>query len=167
MHLDHWLLPPHDWVPNHPFLPVLLYRQAGEGDAAAFERRFAAHGWPPQWRDGIYDYHHYHSTAHEVLGVASGSARLVIGGPGGPEATLAAGDALLLPAGTGHCCIACSSDFLVVGAYPAGQDWDVCRQAPSAEALQRIAQLPFPPSDPVAGLQGPLLQHWKMPKGQD
>ncbi|WP_284568275.1 cupin [Xanthomonas graminis] len=165
MRLEHWLLPPHDWVPNHPFLPVLLYRQAErDGDAAGFERRFAAHGWPPHWRDGIYDDHHDHSTAHEVLGVASGSARLLIGGPGGTEATLAAGDALLLPAGSGHCCIASSSDFLVVGAYPAGQDWDICRQAPSAEMTRRIAQLPFPPSDPVAGAQGPLLQHWKMPE---
>jgi uncharacterized protein YjlB len=163
MRLEHWLLPPHDWVPNHPFLPVLLYRQAGNAgdDAAAdFERRFARHGWPPQWRDGVYDYHHYHSTAHEVLGVACGNARLLIGGPGGREASLTAGDALLLPAGTGHRCVACSEDFLVVGAYPAGQDWDICRQAPSAETIRRIAQLPFPHSDPVAGAHGPLLAHW-------
>ncbi|WP_235426432.1 hypothetical protein [Xanthomonas cerealis] len=102
MPLQHWLMPPHAWVPNHPFLPVLLYRQEeGDGDAAGFERRFAAHGWPPQWRDGIYDYHQ-HSTAHEVLDVASGSARLVIGGPGGTDTTLATGDALLLPAGARH-----------------------------------------------------------------
>ncbi len=164
MHLEHWLLPQHDWVPNHPFLPVLLYRQAShDGDADGFERRFAAHGWPPQWRDGVYDYHHYHSTAHEVLGIARGNARLVIGGPGGPETTLTAGDALLLPAGTGHRCVASSAGFLVVGAYPAGQDWDLCRQAPSAEMIPRMAQLPFPPSDPVAGEHGPLLEHWQRP----
>ncbi|MFC6840535.1 cupin [Xanthomonas theicola] len=151
-------------VRNHPFLPVLLHRGAErDGGAAGFERRFARHGWPAQWRDGIDAYHHYHSSAHEVLGAARSNARLVVGGPGGPETMLAAGDALLLPAGTGHCCIASSADVLVVGAYPAGQDWDICRQAPSAAALRRIAQLPFPPRDPVAGAHGPLLQHWRMP----
>jgi uncharacterized protein YjlB len=164
MHLEHWLLPPHDWVPNHPFLPVLLYRAGDpDGGAEGFERRFAEHGWPPQWRDGIYDYHHYHSTAHEVLGVARGSARLVVGGPGGPETTLAVGDALLLPAGTGHCCIASSTEFLVVGAYPDGQDWDICRQPPTPAMIRRIAQLPLPPRDPVAGRDGPLHAQWRMP----
>ncbi len=142
---------------------MLHYRQCvGTLDADGFERRFAAHGRPPQWRDGIYDYHHYHSTAHEVLGVARGNARVLLGGPGGIEVTLAAGDALLLPAGTGHCRLSASADFMVVGAYPDGQDWDICRQAPDAAMLQRIVQVPVPQSDPLLGAGGRLLEYWRM-----
>ena len=165
MQLESFLLRSHGWVPNHPRLPVLFYRQAlaagdAEDDAAAFEARFARHGWPPQWRAGIYDFHHYHSTAHEVLGVARGTARLVLGGPGGREMEAVAGDALLLPAGTGHRCLACSDDLLVVGAYPPAQCWDICRAAASPAMLERIAHLPFPATDPVAGAHRPLAQQW-------
>lgn len=160
----------HDWVPNHPHLPVILYRQAlceesGEGLASAFEQAFAAHGWPPQWRDGVYDYHHYHSTAHEVLGVAAGSAVLTIGGPGGRDIAVAAGDAILLPVGTGHRAVSSSRDFLVVGAYPRGQDWDICREAAGPETRLRMASLPFPEGDPVLGPGGPASQWWGRQEG--
>src|SRR5205807_6433996 len=64
-------------VPNNPALPLVVYRGAlpDIGDrASACERMFAQHGWPDSWRNGIYGHHHYHSTAHEVLGIARGSA---------------------------------------------------------------------------------------------
>lgn len=143
------------WVPNNPRLPLLLHRAVESGEceavARAFERRFARHGWPPRWRDSIFDYHHYHSTAHEALGVAAGRATLILGGPGAKTVHLTAGDALVLPAGTGHCRIWASDDFLVVGAYPQGQDWDICRDAPTKAACERIASLPAPRRDPVSG----------------
>jgi len=153
------------WVPNNERLPVLIYHGAfeisGPDPAIDFEMSFQSNGWPPQWRNGIYDFHHYHSTAHEVLGIAAGQARVVLGGPGGHELTLCAGDIVVLPTGTGHCRLTSSPDLLVVGAYPPSQSWDICRSAPSQTELERMRKLPFPISDPLTGNGGALTRLWK------
>ncbi|CAG8863335.1 hypothetical protein PS627_00271 [Pseudomonas fluorescens] len=148
-------------------LPVVLYHRCltDMSDAAsAFETLFARHHWRPLWRSGIFDYHHYHSTAHEALGVASGRARVTLGGESGQTLELAAGDVLVLPAGTGHCCEQSSDDFLVVGAYPAGQeDYDLQRpgSANHAASKARIAQVPMPQADPATGAEGTLVSAWQ------
>lgn len=162
--VDAFMLEPHGWVPNNRRLPVVIYRQAlaaGEGDlAASFEDLFERNEWPPQWRDGIFDYHHFHATAHEVLGVTDGSAEVIIGGPGGRVVRLAAGDAILLPAGTGHCLQSFERHFRVVAGYPEGQQWDIRREALTPQELSKMDVLPFPPLDPIEGNEGPLVEHW-------
>jgi uncharacterized protein YjlB len=151
-------------IPNNPRLPALLYRDVAiVGDAAGCERLFAGHGWDGLWRDGIYPFHHYHSTAHEALGIAVGRALVLLGGPRGERVELRAGDVVILPAGTGHCNLGASDDLLVVGAYPPGQRWDLRRGDPADRpaVLANIAAVPPPTTDPVFGAAGPLVALWR------
>lgn len=152
-------------VPNNAALPLVVYRGAlGEdGDRASHcEAMFARNGWPGAWRNGIYAHHHYHSTAHEVLGIASGSARVRLGGEHGQTVELRAGDVVVIPAGVAHKRESASPDLLVIGSYPKGQQPDICRAEPSAHdrAADNVAAVPLPGSDPVTGGVGPLLQYW-------
>jgi uncharacterized protein YjlB len=153
-------------IPNHPALPLLLYRQVFSGSGnmeTQFKEAFRKNNWGGSWVNGIFSYHHYHSTSHEVLGVAAGAATLILGGPGGEEVKVEAGDMVVLPAGTGHCRKSASPDFSVVGAYPEGQEnYDICTEKDNMEEKkQPIRQVPLPATDPVAGKEGPLLKHWK------
>ncbi|MFB4394245.1 MULTISPECIES: cupin domain-containing protein [unclassified Pseudomonas] len=153
-------------TPNSRF-PVLRYQlrlDPSLDPASAFEALFAAHRWTPMWRAGVFDYQHFHPNAHEVLGIACGQARLMLGGESGQRVSVKRGDVLVLPAGTGHRCIECSDDFLVVGAYPHGQeDYDIQRPDSAAhqQALARIAKVPLPEQDPVSGAEGALMSCWR------
>ena len=147
-------------------LPVLIYKQVAldsTDKASAFEGLFSANHWPAQWRAQVFDYPHYHSNAHEVLGVARGRARLQLGGSKGAEQEVEEGDVLILPAGTGHCSLQQSADFLVVGAYPEGQeDYDIQRPGPDTHdaSIARISKVASPATDPVYGVTGPLVDTW-------
>jgi uncharacterized protein YjlB len=153
-------------TPNNS-LPFVLYRGpvkvAGAPDPAAlFEQLFAGNGWGDSWRNGIYDYLHYHSRIHEVLGVARGQARVRFGGDRGRIMTVKAGDVAILPAGTGHHCLEASDDFLVVGAYPPFGTYDECHgsSAEHARALKTVPRVGRPRRDPVYGAGGPLMDLW-------
>jgi uncharacterized protein YjlB len=114
-------------IPNSR-LPVLLYHEVdGAREADDCKKLFARNVWLGAWVDGIYPFHHFHSTAHEVLGVVAGSAAVVLGGPSGRRFEVRRGDVLVLPAGTGHCNAGSSDHLLVVGAYPKGMRWDLRR----------------------------------------
>ena len=153
-------------IPNNA-LPLLVYPVAvdvsGADPAAAFERLFAANGWGGSWRNGIFPYPHYHSTAHEVLGIARGEATVRFGGAAGEVLSVAPGDVVVIPAGVGHQNLGASPDLLVVGAYPADSEVDLKRggAAERAAAERNIARVPLPASDPVHGADGPLLRHWR------
>ena len=147
--------------PNSP-LPLLVYRRVLLPDPAAMERIFAAHGWSNAWRNGIFTYHHFHSIAHEVLGIAAGQVDVIFGGPSGRPLTLQAGDAVVIPAGVAHRNVGQGAGLLVVGAYPGGSDYDTRRGDPSEiESVRRnTAAVPLPACDPVAGPCGPLRALW-------
>lgn len=157
-------IPENNGVPNHPRWPALIYRSvadASPGLAERLESRFRDNDWQGTWRWGVYSFHHFHSTAHEVLGVASGRARLRIGGKDGEAVEVRAGDIVLLPAGTGHMCLENSNDFQVVGAYPPGQEADLLRADEDlGDAKARIETVPAPQTDPFFGKNGPVLSHW-------
>jgi uncharacterized protein YjlB len=150
-------------IPNSA-LPVLVYRGALQRDAgpAAYEERFAGNGWLGAWRDGIYPFHHFHSTSHEVLGIAAGTANVVLGGRQGSRVELSAGDIVVLPAGTGHCNAGSAPGLLVVGAYPNGMSWDLRRGDPAEhdEVLANIARVPLPDTGPVEGREDRLTELW-------
>lgn len=153
-------------IPNNPSLPALLYRGAlhpDAVDAAACAALFAANGWPGAWRNGIYADHHFHSTGHEVLGIVAGTATVTLGGPAGATVEVAAGDVVLLPAGTGHKRERASADLLVVGAYPGGVGPDLLWGEPAEHerAKAAIARVALPATCPVYGAAGPLGRHWR------
>ena len=167
--VEQHLLKDNGAIPNNPRLPLLIYRGAlrfsGDDPAAVCEQIFARWNWKGSWRNGIYPFHHYHSTSHEVLGVYAGHANVRLGGEGGGgiEAVLAAGDVVVIPAGVGHRNLGASGDFGVVGAYPDGHTWDLLRGRPGErpQADRNIAALPLPVNDPLYGLDGPLREVWQ------
>ncbi len=153
-------------IPNNPRLALLVYRGVlpldGGDAAAACEAIFNRNRWPAQWRNGVYGYHHYHTTAHEVLGVVRGEVKVCFGGPNGQVVGVRAGDVVVIPAGVAHKNEGASKDLLIVGGYPDGQDWDICPAKPGERgcSAEDIAKVGMPEADPVYGRDGPLMQQW-------
>ena len=154
--------------PNNDRLELCIYRKVfpvlPKDLADVFEERFRDNGWPPAWRNGLYDVHHFHSTAHEALGVYSGWVEACFGGPGGVVHRAEAGDVIVIPAGVSHRNVGQSADFRVVGAYPEGQRWNMRYggEEEKVQAEREIALVPLPARDPLFGPDGPLRKIWSI-----
>ena len=148
-------------IPNSR-LPVLVYRHALPADHDAMTKALATNGWSNAWLDGIFTYHHFHSIAHEVLGIASGEVRVTLGGPTGRTVNLSAGDVVVIPAGVAHRNVGQPGRLEVVGAYPGGADYDTRRGDPAEyEAVKKASALVSPEvNDPVTGSEGALKRLW-------
>ncbi len=159
-------LAPHGGIPNNPQCPLLVYPGAvaieGVDPAVRFEDLFEANDWPPAWRDGVFPFHHFHSSAHEVLGVYSGRVTVLFGGEQGVQVQAGPGDVIVVPAGVAHKRVARQGNLGVVGAYPRGQSADLCRPGnkPCAREASRVASVTLPGCDPVFGAGGPLCERW-------
>ncbi|MFK0525111.1 cupin domain-containing protein [Paenibacillus illinoisensis] len=153
-------------IPNNPNLPVLLYKGIWAKDPSRTESLLNSNNWGNSWINGVYDYHHFHSNAHEVLAVVSGFVQLILGGEKGQRVYLQTGDIVVLPAGTGHKRLEASSDFRIAGAYPGGTSYNTRTGAPGErpEVLREIHDVPIPDTDPVYGNEGPLLELWNKGK---
>jgi len=164
-------LAPAGAIPNHPRWPLLVYPGAvaieGADPAATFEALFDRNQWPAAWRNGVFAFHHFHSNAHEALGVYSGEVTVQFGGESGIVVTARPGDVIVLPAGTGHKKLASRGMLGVVGAYPAGQHPDMCTPSESHHhhhhhrSAAAVARVLLPRCDPVYGAGGPLFMHWR------
>ncbi|AYW47216.1 hypothetical protein C7K38_01795 [Tetragenococcus osmophilus] len=149
-------------IPNNPYFPLLVYKNVIE-DTDQADQILAQNHWSNAWRNGVFTYHHYHSNSHEVLVVVGGKVLLQMGGEHGEQLTAERGDVLVLPAGTGHKLLKKEAGFSVIGAYPNGQNYDICygKKEERPEKLDNIKQVPIPDYDPIYGERGKLFAYWQ------
>ena len=159
------------YFPNNDHLPVIVYRNVFDPKGlkpSQWEDRFRTNGFGRSWRDGIFAFHHYHSTAHEVLGCYSGRARVRLGGDNEQilkDIELVSGDAVLIPAGVAHKNLGDDNQFGVVGAYDFdGDTYDMNYGKDANErrqAEENIKRVKTPARDPVLGEADGLVCRWK------
>lgn len=152
--------------PNNDKLPLLLLPQVFNSEGTVnprdLETIFNLNDWTQSWRNGLFGFHHYHSTAHEVLGIYQGWIKAQFGGPSGKILEARAGDIIIIPAGVAHKNLSQSADFSVVGAYPMGQypDMQKGETGERPQVDQQINRVPLPMKDPIFGLKGPVISKW-------
>ncbi|MFY9311516.1 MAG: cupin [Bacteroidia bacterium] len=148
-------------------LPVLVYKGVLAlpllFPSEHIKRIFSQHNWRNAWKNGIFEYHHYHSVTHEVLGVYRGSTTLLLGGENGIKVKIEKGDVLIIPAGVAHKNLDKQNKIKCVGAYPDGKDYDMnygnIGERPQTD--KNIKRVALPQLDPVFGSNGGIKKYWK------
>ncbi len=165
MNIEQFILRDDGGFPNSR-LPVLLYKGVFDVQelfpVISLKKMFEKNGWSNCWDAGIFEFHHYHSLTHEVLGVYNGQTKLQLGGPRGPKIFIEKGDVLIIPAGVAHKNLGSEHSVDVVGAYPLGKDADMNFGKPGERpgTDENIKDVPLPPADPVGVTEG-LTKYWQ------
>jgi uncharacterized protein YjlB len=165
--VKHFFLRDDGVFPNNAKLPVLLYKSAWElplFKSTFIKTELKKHNWENSWKNGVFEYHHYHSICHEVLCAYRGRTKILLGGNNGVIIDFEASDVLIIPAGVAHKNLEPDNNFKCIGAYPKGQNYDMNYgqpyERPSTDA--NIKRVEPPSEDPVFGTSGPLIEYWKI-----
>ncbi|PBQ33636.1 cupin [Sphingobacteriaceae bacterium] len=148
-------------------LPVLIYKDVLDFplffDAVYITHLFEKNNWTNSWKAGIFTYHHYHSNAHEVIGVYKGKTELMLGGENGLKVMLEKGDVIIIPAGVAHKNLGDENAVACVGAYADGATYDICTGKKGERPLAdtNLLTLALPDRDPVLGLKGGVEKYWR------
>ncbi|KAL1964456.1 hypothetical protein VTN77DRAFT_6882 [Rasamsonia byssochlamydoides] len=165
-------IPPNKHALNSP-LPVLIYRDVlplplSEEKTTSF---LEANEWVKKGVWGHIPVRHFHPNTHECYGIFQGESTLLLGcgqndTTGGLELDVSAGDVIVLPAGTAHCCLQSSQDYRYIGVYPKGAPhWrnELGKDPidPDSSLAKEIQSVEMPSQDPANGENGPLIQLWR------
>jgi uncharacterized protein YjlB len=139
--------------PNNPNHPLLLFRDSFQGSQEKGSQLLIKGGWTSPWVWGVFTYHHYHSTAWEILVCVEGWADIQFGGPSGPTIAVKKGDVALVPPGVAHKQLNDQGGFaLLLGAYPVESPHaDTIRGLPSERQRRHIVECFTPESEPITG----------------
>ena len=139
--------------PNNPIYPLILFQNAYHETEEAARQAIVNAGWTSPWAWGVFPYHHYHSTAWELLVCVQGSALLQLGGETGPQVQVQTGDLMLIPPGFAHKQLKSYNGFTLLGSYPPDSGHvDVLRGKPTLDQRDNIRQCLAPKSEPLSGM---------------
>mmetsp|Transcript_16151 Transcript_16151/g.24598 ORF Transcript_16151/g.24598 Transcript_16151/m.24598 type:complete len:208 (-) Transcript_16151:1035-1658(-) len=138
--------------PNNENHPLMIYKNCFHGSQSEAEMKIVEGGWTSPWVWGVFTFHHYHSTAWELLLCVQGEAQIQLGGPSGPTIRVERGDLMLVPPGFAHKQLSERGGFALLGAYPdcQGVNVDTLKGKPSDQQRRNILDCPTPHKDPIS-----------------